>query len=138
MRLVEVVVNVPIRRSFSQQPLEGPEPDFYGSAPDHAAEAQSQDEAGYQSFHYHLPPELEEIVLPGHLVWVPFGAREVQGFVLGYAEISPVPTKAVHRLARKEPVLTSTQLELAQWLAQVYVAPLVEAIKLFVPPGLLT
>lgn len=138
MRLVEVIVNVPIRRTFSRQALEGPppEPDFFGIAS--ADEQAPQDEADFQSFHYHLPPELENNVLPGHLVWVPFGARDVQGFVIGYADSSPVPTKAVRRLARKDPVLTSVQLELAQWLAQAYVAPLAEAIKLFMPPGLLT
>ena len=107
MRLVEVIVNVPIRRTFSRQALEGPppEPDFFGEAPDGAGSANSPDEPEYQSFHYHLPPELENLVLPGHLVWVPFGPREVQGFVLAYAESSPVPTKAVRRLARTQPVL---------------------------------
>ena len=30
-------------------------------------------------FHYHLPPELEGKVLPGHLVVVPFGKQRVQG-----------------------------------------------------------
>src|SRR4051795_1939424 len=129
MRFVEVIVNVPIRRTFSRKVLEGPppEPDFFGAMPEPAGEEAytpmpSQDEAGYQSFHYHLPPQLENVILPGHLVWVPFGTREVQGFVLSSAENSPVPTKAVLRLARQEPVLTSVQLELAQWLAQAYVA----------------
>ena len=140
MRLIEVIVNVPIRRTFSRQALEGPppEPDFFGSSPEVAGEQVTPDEADYQSYHYHLPPELEDVVLPGHLIWVPFGAREVQGFVIAFAESSPVPTRAALRLARKEPVLTSVQLELAQWLAQAYVAPLSEAIKLFLPPGLLT
>ena len=140
MRLVEVIVNVPIRRTFSRQAAEGPppEPDFYGGMAESAGDGVATDEADYQSFHYHLPPQLEDVVLPGHLVWVPFGSREVQGFVLGYADQSPVPTKAVLRLARKEPVLTSVQIDLARWLAYAYVAPLAEAIKLFMPPGLLT
>lgn len=140
MRLVEVIVNVPIRRSFSRQATEGPllEPDFFGGTPESGGDQPAQTEPAFQSYHYHLPPELENSVLPGHLVWVPFGTREVQGFVLGFAEASPVPTKAVRRLARREAVLTSVQLELAQWMAQAYVAPLVEAIKLFLPPGLLS
>jgi primosomal protein N' (replication factor Y) len=140
MRFVEVIVNVPIRRSYSRQATEGPpqEPDFFGAAPEVPGEQLPQVGAEFQSFHYHLPPELEAIVLPGHLVWVPFGTREVQGFVIGYAEHAPVPTKAVRRLARMEPVLNAVQLELAQWLAQAYVAPLSEAIKLFTPPGLLS
>jgi primosomal protein N' (replication factor Y) len=140
MRLVEVIVNVPIRRTFGRQAAEDPpsEPDYYGATAESSGDPVSQDEAAFQSFHYHLPPELEDVVLPGHLVWVPFGTRQVQGFVMGYADQSPVPTKAVARLARKEPVLTSVQIDLARWLAQTYVAPLAEAIKLFLPPGLLT
>ena len=147
MQLIEVIVNVPIRRTFSRQAQAGPPPEAlpFGDddelpadlPPDMPAPEDNSD-AGYQSFHYHLPPELETVVRPGHLVWVPFGAREVQGFVLAAAASSPVPTKAVRRLARPEPVLTPVQLALAHWLAHAYVAPLVEAIKLFLPPGLLT
>lgn len=134
MQFVEVIVNVPIRRTFSRQAQEGPPPDLElmeGGAAD-------PEPPGYQSFHYHLPPELEEVVRVGHLVWVPFGTREVQGFVIAFADGSPVPTKAVLRLARTEPVISPVQLELARWLAHTYVAPLSETIKLFLPPGLLT
>ena len=53
------------------------------------------------------------------------------------AATSPVPTKAILRLARPEPVLTPVQIELAQWIAEAYVAPLSEAVRLFLPPGLL-
>ncbi len=134
MRFVEVIVNVPIRRTFGRQAQEGPPPD---EEPIDGVSADPEP-PGYQRFHYHLPPELEEAVRVGHLVWAPFGAREVQGFVVGFAESSPVPTKAVLRLARPDPVISSVQLELAQWLAYTYVAPLSEAIKLFLPPGLLT
>ncbi len=54
------------------------------AVPDGASETdESDDGAGaLQSYHYHLPPELEYRVQPGHLVWVPFGSQEVQGFVL--------------------------------------------------------
>jgi primosomal protein N' (replication factor Y) len=140
MRIIEVIVNVPIRRSFSRQAVEGPppEPEFFNELSDSTSEPSAQADAAYQSYHYHLPPELEGVVELGHLVWVPFGSREVQGFVMGYADFSPVPTKAVLRLARRDPVLTPVQIELAQWMAQAYVAPLSEAIKLFLPPGLLT
>ena len=74
---------------------------------------------------------------PGHLVWVPFGHQQVQGIVLRRDDAAPVPTKAVDRLARPEPVLTAAQIDLALWIANYYVAPLSAAVKLFVPPGLL-
>ncbi|MBK8046713.1 MAG: primosomal protein N' [Anaerolineales bacterium] len=125
MMYVEVAVNVPIRRTFGRGMDAPPEPAF----PDEAS--------SLQTYHYHLAPELEARVAPGHLVWVPFGSRELQGVVIALTPSAPVPTKAVARLARPEPVLNTIQLELAAWIADYYVAPFAEAIKLFLPPGLL-
>lgn len=133
----EVVVNVPIRRTFARRHA-APQPDLlpgFAAAEDEAPDVNAA--GNFQTFHYHLPPELEARVIPGHLVWCPFGNRQVQGVVLALADRAPVPTKPVSRLARPEPVLTSVQLELAAWIARYYVAPLSEAIKLFLPPGLL-
>ena len=70
-------------------------------------------------------------------MWVPFGQQQVQGVVVSLADHAPVPTKPVARLARPEPVLTHAQIQLAFWIAEYYVAPLSETIKLFIPPGLL-
>jgi primosomal protein N' (replication factor Y) len=61
----------------------------------------------------------------------------VQAIVVRQAESSPVPTRPVTRLARAESVLTPTQLALAAWIADYYVAPYSESVKLFLPPGLL-
>lgn len=123
MVYVETVVNVPIRRSFHRR--EEPPPPL-------------GDNDALQTFHYHLPPELEEIVQPGHLVWVPFGSQELQAIVLRRVESAPVPTKAIRRLARPEPVLTAQQIALAAWIADYYVAPFASALRLFLPPGLLS
>ena len=43
------------------------------------------------AFHYHLPPDLEEVVRPGHLVEVEFGTRAVQGVVVALDDQTPVP-----------------------------------------------
>jgi len=123
MQFVEVIVNVPIRRTFSRA-ADPPPADLDADDP-------------LQVFHYHLPPELEDQVQPGHLVWAPFGRQEVQGVVAGLAAGAPVATRPLLRLARPEPVLTPAQLDLARWIAQEYVAPLSAAVKLFLPPGLL-
>jgi len=123
MCYVEVVVNVPIRRTFRR-----------GDAPPPI----DDDEDALQTFHYHLPPELEDTAQPGHLVWAPFGAQQVQAIVLRRTDSAPVQTKAILRLARPEPVLTATQIALAAWIAEYYVAPFSAALRLFLPPGLLS
>ncbi len=122
---VEVIVNVPIRRSFSRQHADAPPPD-------------PADAGNLQTFHYHLPPALEGKVEPGHLLWVPFGHQSVQGVVIRLVAPPEFPTKPVARLARPLPVLTPAQLHLAEWTAHYYVASFSEAVKLFLPPGLLT
>lgn len=131
--LVEVIVNVPIRRSFAKQ-HKPPADDEYTDKKTHQLSA---GDAHYQTFHYHLPPELVGKVEAGHLVWAPFGSQEVQGIIVQATASAPVDTKPIARLARPHPVLTPTQLEMAFWIADYYVAPLSQAVKLFLPPGLL-
>ena len=101
------------------------------------AEPEQDADESLRTFHYHLPPELEDVVEPGHLVWVPFGGRELQGVVVARTGTTPVPTRPLARLARPEPVLTGQQIELARWIGHTYVAPFSVAVKLFLPPGLL-
>jgi len=138
MIFVEVVVNVPIRRAFSKRYATTPPPAQAGDdfGPDGGA-AEDVGQSRLQTFHYHLPPELEAIVEPGHLIWVPFGKQQVQGVVARRTDHAPVPTKAILRLARPQPVLTPAQIDLAAWIANYYVASLSETVKLFMPPGLL-
>ena len=89
------------------------------------------------SFHYHLPADLQGTVEPGHLVEVEFGPRLAQGIVIGLDTESPVPeTKPVIALVLPDPVLSSVQIELAQWLSQTYLAPLIDCLRLMLPPGL--
>ncbi len=147
---VEVIVNVPIRRSFRQEEAPPPDVEFGGididddllsSTTNQGAGSIHQRSGGaaqYQTFDYHLPPLLKGRVQSGHLVWVPFGSQEVQGIVVRTAPSSHVETKAVARLARPQPVLTRAQLEMAFWVADYYIAPVSEAVKLFLTPGLLS
>ncbi len=128
-RYAEVVVNVPIRRSYNSR----------HQIPTNDSDGEPRPESlpGLRSFHYEIPAALEGELRPGHLVWAPFGSRRVQGVVMRLTASTPVPAKPLDRLARSEPVLTAQQIELAEWIAHEYVAPLSEAIKLFLPPGLL-
>ncbi len=155
MDYVELVVNVPVRGPFARSRsapsaadaavetvAAGDEEALAGTDGDAVAPAQPPDPP-FQSFSYHLPRELEGRVQAGHLVWVPFHGRTIQGIVAALSdsapmkEGAPVRTKAVLRLARDEPVLSPGQMRLAAWIAHTYVAPIAEAVRLFLPPGLL-
>ena len=139
MIFVELIVNRPIRRSFRQAE---PPPTNPSLDDDPFVEGIITEEANLttylDTFHYHVPVELETVIQPGHLVWAPFGKQQVQGIVVCLADAAPVPTRPLLRLARPEPVLTSAQVMLAIWIATYYVTPLAEAVKLFLPPGLLS
>jgi primosomal protein N' (replication factor Y) (superfamily II helicase) len=88
-------------------------------------------------FHYHLPPELEGLVCPGHLVEAPFGKQSVQGVVLRFISEPHVPqTRPVTRLIDSEAALTSAQIALAIELSETSLAPLADCIDLMLPPGL--
>ncbi len=140
MQFAEVVVNVPIRRTYSRR-FNVPPPDQSGHDPSGAApvpEDPNHDGVRLQVFHYGIPPELSSALKVGHLIWAPFGSRQVQGVVVGIVDTAPVATKLIAGLARPEPVMLPTQIDLAYWIADYYVAPISEAVKLFLPPGLLT
>lgn len=88
------------------------------------------------TFDYHLPDELVGKAVAGCLVVVPFGVQRVQGIVLRQLEQPSVPqTKAVESLLDEAPVLRAEQMELAQWLAKNYLAPLSACLDLMLPPG---
>lgn len=88
-------------------------------------------------YDYHLPAELVGRVIPGCLVIVPFGAQKVQGVVLRLVEEAGVPeTRPVDTLLDEIPVLTPVQLNLAERLAEITLAPLAACIDLMLPPGL--
>ncbi|MCH7482783.1 MAG: primosomal protein N' [Chloroflexi bacterium] len=85
-------------------------------------------------FTYDAPPHLG--LRTGHLVRVPFGSRSVHGLVLRLTGERRVDyTKPVRALVHPEPLLTSAQLALAEWVAHHYMAPAFDAIAPMLPPG---
>jgi len=117
----EVVVNDPLSRLMAVE----------GVPPDTAAPLGT-------TYHYDVPPHLRGVLRPGHLVWVPFGQRRLQGIVVSLSETAPVAeTRPLEALALEEPVLTSAQLALARWMSAHYLAPLLDCLRLMLPPGLL-
>ncbi len=89
------------------------------------------------AFDYHLPSELLDQVRPGHLVTVPFGRRTVQGVVLHLPSMPAVEeTRSVNSLVDRNPVLTTGQLKLAEWLSHHMLTSLIDCLTLMIPPGL--
>lgn len=88
-------------------------------------------------FHYHLPPELDGQVQPGHLVEVPFGRQIMQGVVIRQVvQPSVAKTRAVRALIDNTVVVTPQQMVLAESLADSTLAPLSTCISLMLPAGL--
>ncbi len=119
MRYAQVVVNTPLA---------------VGKAvPGEIAPAESRRE---RAFTYEIPEHLAGKIEPGQLVWIPFGARRLQGIVIAFSDMSPVEqTKAIDEIADARPYLSATQIDLAQWIARTYLCSLYDALSLMLPPG---
>jgi primosomal protein N' (replication factor Y) len=87
-----------------------------------------------RTFSYAIPSGLD--VREGQAVLVPFGEKVLQGIVL---EISPVPavedTREILDIIESEPILSPSQIALARWISEYYLAPLFSAAALMLPPG---
>lgn len=89
-----------------------------------------------EPFDYSVPPELAADAAVGTPVVVPFGPRRCVGYVVALTDSTDFsgelrPVEAV--VGR--PVFDERALDLAMWIADEYVAPLSEALRLFLPPG---
>ena len=92
---------------------------------------------GNQTFHYSVPDHLKSRLRTGQLVLVPFGRRQLHGFVVGVSEEAPVEqTKDIRDLISEAPLISDAHLQLARWVSEHYGAPLPVAVALVGPPRL--
>ena len=90
-----------------------------------------------RTFTYSIPASLAAQVVPGQLVWVSFGARRLQGLVVGLSDSSPVEeTKEIEAVVDPRPFLTPAQIDLARWIAATYLCSLNDALQLMLPAGI--
>ena len=88
-------------------------------------------------FDYAIPNNLVGGIGIGQLVIVPFGRQTVQGVILRFADQPSVAdTKDILEIVDPDPVLTSTQIALAEWMAEATLSPLAAIINLMLPTGL--
>ncbi len=87
-----------------------------------------------RTFDYNIPKELEELILVGSKVLVPFGNGEklTEAFVVGLKETSAFEVKDIAKL---EENLTDKQIALAKWMAKRYFCNVSDCIKLMLTPG---
>jgi primosomal protein N' (replication factor Y) len=87
-------------------------------------------------FTYELPLTLRHRVRPGCRVLAPFGSRKLVGVVLRSHD-GPVggEPRELLGLRDEEPVLDGELLDLAQWIAEYYCAPIGEVLRGMLPLG---
>ena len=87
-----------------------------------------------RTFDYNIPKELEELILVGSKVLVPFGngGKLTEAFVVGLKETSQFEVKDIAKL---EENLTDKQIDLAKWMAKRYFCNVSDCIKLMLTPG---
>jgi primosomal protein N' (replication factor Y) len=93
------------------------------------------------TYTYRLPERLQDTAAVGHLVQVPLGASTALGIIISLTDVSPpdLPADSIRDVAElldPLPVVTPTQIDLAHWIAEAYLAPLSQAMRLMLPPGL--
>jgi primosomal protein N' (replication factor Y) len=87
-----------------------------------------------QTFTYRIPDGVDVEV--GHAVYVPFGARTLQGIVM---EVTDTPAFAdardIEGLIDERPLVSRERVALARWMSEHYLAPLFDCVSLMLPAG---
>ena len=88
------------------------------------------------TFTYSVPDALKEQVQVGSRVLVPFRKKSMVGVVTEFAGNAPGETKVreIVKVIDLVPALTPKLIELGQWIASYYVAPIGEVFRAMLPP----
>ena len=88
------------------------------------------------AFTYAVPESLRGQLQPGSRVLVPFRKKAMVGVVLELPTTPPEGTRVreIHKVLDLLPALTPKLLELGQWMAAYYLAPIGESLRAMLPP----
>ncbi len=87
-----------------------------------------------QFFTYSVPPELENYTKLGVRALVPFGKKQIIGFIVNIKTTTNIPKiKSIIDILDANPVLSEEMLKLTKWISEYYFAPLGEVIKTVLP-----
>ena len=87
-------------------------------------------------FTYSIPDHLRELIRPGTRVQVPFRKKSLIGVVIELTSSAPPNTKIrdITKSIDHTPALTPKLIELGQWIANYYLAPVGEVFRAMLPP----
>ena len=87
-----------------------------------------------RTFDYNIPKEMQDFVIIGSKVIVPFGnsKKPEEAYVIGIKEHSNFEVKDIVKI---EDSLTNFQIKLAKWMAKHYFCNVSDCIKLMLTPG---
>lgn len=87
-----------------------------------------------REFDYLVPDDLADELRVGSRVTVPFGRREANGYIVGFAGSSNFSNlKPVRKAVGKKPLVSENILNLARWMADYYMAPVEQAVRTVLP-----
>jgi len=88
------------------------------------------------TFTYAIPEYLRDSAQPGSRVLVPFRKKSLVGVIVDFADNAPQATKVreITKVLDLVPALTPKLIELAQWIAGYYLAPIGEVFRAMLPP----
>ncbi|MGM0835617.1 MAG: primosomal protein N' [Bacillota bacterium] len=90
-----------------------------------------------RAFDYEVPEKWDGFIQPGMRVVVPFGPRQIQGFVVGLKETTSVKkTRPISNLIDISPILTEELLQLAEWLRDHTLCFTISAFQAMLPAAL--
>jgi primosomal protein N' (replication factor Y) len=89
-----------------------------------------------QVYHYGVPKHLQAELCPGARVLVPFGRRELSGYVVGFRSHAAVdPVKDIVKILDSRPAFTPELYALARWMAGRYLCTTAQALQCIVAPS---
>ena len=88
------------------------------------------------TFTYAVPESMRGAAQPGSRVLVPFRKKSLVGVFVEFADAAPEGTKVreITRVLELVPALTPKLIELANWIASYYLAPIGEVFRVMLPP----
>jgi primosomal protein N' (replication factor Y) len=89
-----------------------------------------------QVYHYRIPKHLRTELCAGARVLVPFGRRELPGYVVGFrAHAAVTPVKDIAGILDANPAFTPELYALARWMAGRYLCTTAQALQCIVAPA---